>query len=191
MKGTVTRLYTPDNPALLPAICGPQHRNLMKLEMALIDGKLRADSQGGSIRLNGSQGAVADAEAALAAFERMLRSDPAAGEDAFEGAIDREVIITARCVTIVIPGDGLILVSRGHIPCLLVDLLDADLAFGRSRARARGFVVLSERGRADEQRHEQEAQREEVSRKFLKMHDRGAPMRKGMWLSSHPFQRSF
>ena len=42
MKGTVTRLYTPDNPALLPAICGPQHRNLMKLEMALIDGKLAA-----------------------------------------------------------------------------------------------------------------------------------------------------
>ena len=66
MKGTVTRLYTPDNPALLPAICGPQHRNLMKLEMALIDGKLKADSQGGSIRLTGSQGAVGDAEAALA-----------------------------------------------------------------------------------------------------------------------------
>jgi phosphate starvation-inducible protein PhoH and related proteins len=89
LKGTVTRLYTPENPALLPAICGPQYRTLMKLEMALIDGKLKADSQGGSIRLTGTQAAVADGEAALAAFERMLKSDPTAGEDAFEGAIDQ------------------------------------------------------------------------------------------------------
>jgi len=89
LKGTITRLYTPENPAQLPAICGPQHRNLMKLEMALIDGKLDAESQGGSVRLTGSADAVANAEAALAAFERMLKSNPDAGEDAFEGAIDQ------------------------------------------------------------------------------------------------------
>jgi len=89
LKGTITRLYTPENPSQLPSICGPQHRNLMKLEMALIDGKLEAESQGGSIRLSGSPDAVATAEATLAAFERMLKANPSAGEDAFEGAIDQ------------------------------------------------------------------------------------------------------
>ncbi|GGB69858.1 MULTISPECIES: PhoH family protein [Henriciella] len=89
MKGTITRLYTPDNPDQLPALCGPQHRNLMKLEMAFIDGKLEAESQGGSIRLSGSADAVANAEATLAAFEKMLKADPDAGEDAFEGAIEQ------------------------------------------------------------------------------------------------------
>jgi phosphate starvation-inducible PhoH-like protein len=89
LKGTITRLYTPENPSQLPAICGPQHRNLMKLEMALIDGKLEAESQGGSIRLTGSADAVASAEATLAAFERMLKTNPEAGEDVFEGAIEQ------------------------------------------------------------------------------------------------------
>ncbi|MGB3626740.1 MAG: PhoH family protein [Henriciella sp.] len=89
MKGTITRLYSPDNSDQLQSICGPQHRNLMKLEMAFIDGKLEAESQGGSIKLTGSTDAVSNAEATLAAFERMLKANPDAGEDAFEGAIDQ------------------------------------------------------------------------------------------------------
>ena len=89
MKGPITRLYTPENKDDLQAICGPQHRNLMKLEMAFIDGKLEAESQGGSIRLSGSADAVSNAELTLAAFERILKQDKNAGEDAFEGAIEQ------------------------------------------------------------------------------------------------------
>ncbi len=85
----MTRVFVPENSDLLPIICGPNHTNLVLLEEALSDGKLKADSQGGGVKLNGSQDAETIAEIALAAFEEIVRKDPDAGAAAFEGAIEQ------------------------------------------------------------------------------------------------------
>jgi phosphate starvation-inducible PhoH-like protein len=70
-------------------ICGPNHKNLLLLETELADGKLKAESQGGGIRLDGSTDAVSTAEIALTAFEATLANNPEAGLPALEGAIEQ------------------------------------------------------------------------------------------------------
>lgn len=85
----MTKLFVPDDPSLLPLICGPNHTNLVLLEEALSDGGLKADSQGGGVRLKGSAEAEALAEIALSAFEQIVRKNPDAGAAAMEGAIEQ------------------------------------------------------------------------------------------------------
>jgi phosphate starvation-inducible PhoH-like protein len=70
-------------------ICGPNHKNLLVLETELADGDLKAESQGGGIRLQGSADAVATAQLALTAFEATLAKNPEAGVPALEGAIEQ------------------------------------------------------------------------------------------------------
>ena len=63
--------------------------NLVYLESELVDGALKAESQGGGIRLDGSAEAVHTAEAALSAFEALLAKNPDAGLGALEGALEQ------------------------------------------------------------------------------------------------------
>ncbi len=85
----MSRLWEPNNPALLADICGPNHMHLLLLEEALIDGKLSAESQGAGVRLKGSAEAESLAEDALSAFEAVLAKNPNAGVAALEGAIEQ------------------------------------------------------------------------------------------------------
>jgi phosphate starvation-inducible PhoH-like protein len=82
-------IWTPKAAALLPVICGPNHMNLLFLENELADGALKAESQGGGIRLDGSDEAIATAELALSIFESVLAQDPNAGIPALEGALEQ------------------------------------------------------------------------------------------------------
>ncbi|MEO0608445.1 MAG: PhoH family protein [Pseudomonadota bacterium] len=85
----MNQLWTPKDTSLLPVICGPNHTNLVYLEHELADGDLKAESQGGSIRLSGSSEAVATAELALSEFEVMLAQNEHAGLPALEGALEQ------------------------------------------------------------------------------------------------------
>ncbi|MDJ0919582.1 MAG: PhoH family protein [Henriciella sp.] len=85
----MSRLWEPNDPALLAYICGPNHMHLLLLEEALSEGKLSAESQGEGIRLKGSAEAVSLAEDALAAFETVLTRNNEAGVAALEGAIEQ------------------------------------------------------------------------------------------------------
>jgi phosphate starvation-inducible PhoH-like protein len=82
------RLYEVRNPARLQDLCGPHHRHLTLLETRLKDYGLSAESQGGGILLQGSDEGVSIAEAALAEFERRLRSGAEALELELDGAIE-------------------------------------------------------------------------------------------------------
>lgn len=85
----MSRIWEPRDASLLQLICGPNHKNLLLLETELADGKLKAESQGGGIRLEGSADAVSTAEIALSAFEATLANNPEAGLPALEGAIEQ------------------------------------------------------------------------------------------------------
>lgn len=85
----MSQIWTPKDASLLPVICGPNHMNLLFLETELSDGKLKAESQGGEIRLDGSQEAIAIALTALTAFEATLAQNPDAGVEALEGAVEQ------------------------------------------------------------------------------------------------------
>lgn len=85
----MSRTWEPRDAALLPVICGPNHKNLAKLEAELADGDLKAESQGGGILLQGSSDAIATAELALTAFEAILAKNAEAGLPALEGAIEQ------------------------------------------------------------------------------------------------------
>lgn len=85
----MSRLWEPNDPALLAYVCGPNHMHLLLLEEALSDGKLSAESQGEGIRLNGSAEAESLAEDALSAFEMILSKNSDAGVAALEGAIEQ------------------------------------------------------------------------------------------------------
>ncbi|MEC7288992.1 MAG: PhoH family protein [Pseudomonadota bacterium] len=85
----MSRIWEPRDASLLQLICGPNHKNLLLLETELADGKLKAESQGGGIRLDGSADAVSTAEIALTAFEATLANNPEAGLPALEGAIEQ------------------------------------------------------------------------------------------------------
>ncbi|MCB4379860.1 PhoH family protein, partial [Synechococcus sp. MU1644] len=85
----MSQIWEPRDAALLPVICGPNHKNLLFLEAELADGDLKAESQGGGIRLAGSADAVATAELALSAFEATLAKNAEAGLPALEGALEQ------------------------------------------------------------------------------------------------------
>ena len=85
----MSRTWDPRDASLLPVICGPNHKNLLVLETALSDGNLKAESQGGGIRLEGTKDAISTAETALTVFETLLESNPNAGLPALEGAIEQ------------------------------------------------------------------------------------------------------
>jgi len=85
----LSQVWTPQDASLLPVICGPNHMNLLYLENELSAGSLKAESQGGGIRLEGSDEAVATAELSLSVFETVLSQNPNAGIAALEGALDQ------------------------------------------------------------------------------------------------------
>ena len=85
----MSHIWTPKDASLLPVICGTNHMNLVYLESELVDGALKAESQGGGIRLDGSAEAIHTAEAALSAFEALLAKNPDAGLGALEGALEQ------------------------------------------------------------------------------------------------------
>lgn len=85
----MSQVWTPKDASLLPVICGPNHMNLLYLETELVDGRLKAESQGGGIKLEGSDEAMATAELALTVFETVLAQNPDAGIGALEGALEQ------------------------------------------------------------------------------------------------------
>lgn len=85
---TVSRVYEVRQAERLQELCGPHHRHLALLESRLKDFGLRAESQGGGIRLDGSEEGVSLAEAALAEFERRLRGGAQASEMELDGALE-------------------------------------------------------------------------------------------------------
>lgn len=85
----MSQIWEPRDAALLQLVCGPNHKNLLLLEAELADGDLKAESQGGGIRLQGSDDAIAIAELALTSFEATLAKNPDAGLPALEGAIEQ------------------------------------------------------------------------------------------------------
>lgn len=85
----MSQIWEPNDAALLPVICGPNHMNLLYLETELSAGALKAESQGGGIKLGGSAEAVATARLALTAFEAVLSGNPDAGIPALEGALEQ------------------------------------------------------------------------------------------------------
>jgi phosphate starvation-inducible protein PhoH and related proteins len=84
----VSRIYEVRAPDRLQALCGPHHRHLALLENRLKAYSLEAESQGGSIRLSGTEEGVSLAEAALAEFERRLRGGADASEMELDGALE-------------------------------------------------------------------------------------------------------
>lgn len=63
--------------------------HLLFLENELADGDLKAESQGGNIKLAGSNEAIVVAELALTAFETDLSLNPEAGIPSLEGALEQ------------------------------------------------------------------------------------------------------
>ena len=63
--------------------------NLLYLESEMADGNLKLESQGGGIKLDGSNEAIATTEVALTAFEALLAQNPDAGIPALEGALEQ------------------------------------------------------------------------------------------------------
>lgn len=84
---TVSRIYPVAQAERLRDLCGPHHRHLALLETRLKPYGLRAESQGGSIRLDGIEEGVSIAEAALAEFERRLRGGAQPVEMELDGAL--------------------------------------------------------------------------------------------------------
>lgn len=84
---TVSRVYQVAQAERLRDLCGPHHRHLALLETRLKPFNLRAESQGGGIRLDGMEEGVSIAEAALADFERRLRSGAEPTEMELDGAL--------------------------------------------------------------------------------------------------------
>ena len=85
---TVSRIYEVRQADRLQELCGPHHRHLALLETRLKEFGLRAESQGGGIRLDGMEEGVSIAEAALAEFERRLRAGAPASEMEIDGALE-------------------------------------------------------------------------------------------------------
>jgi phosphate starvation-inducible PhoH-like protein len=85
---TVSRVYEVRQAERLQELCGPHHRHLALLETRLKEFGLRAESQGGGIRLDGAEEGVSIAEAALAEFERRLRGGATASEMELDGALE-------------------------------------------------------------------------------------------------------
>jgi len=85
----LSRVWEPADAGLLSVICGPNHMNLLYLEGELTEGELKAESQGGGIKLDGSAEAVATAELALSIFETIVGENPKAGIPALEGALSQ------------------------------------------------------------------------------------------------------
>ncbi|MFN4225865.1 MAG: PhoH family protein [Hyphomonas sp.] len=85
---SVSRVYEVRQADRLQELCGPHHRHLALLESRLRDLGLRAESQGGGIRLDGTEEGVSMAEAALAEFERRLRGGAQASEMELDGALE-------------------------------------------------------------------------------------------------------
>jgi len=83
----VSRLYEVRDSERLRDLCGPHHRHLTLLETRLKAFDLQAESQGGGIRLSGTQEGVSIAEAALADFERRLRGGGEPSEMELDGAL--------------------------------------------------------------------------------------------------------
>lgn len=83
----VSRLYEVGDSERLRDLCGPHHRHLTLLETRLKAFDLQAESQGGGIRLSGTQEGVSVAEAALADFERRLRGGGEPSEMELDGAL--------------------------------------------------------------------------------------------------------
>lgn len=83
----VSRLYEVREAERLRDLCGPHHRHLTLLETRLKAYGLQAESQGGGIRLSGAEEGVSIAEAALADFERRLRSGGEPSEMELDGAL--------------------------------------------------------------------------------------------------------
>ena len=83
----VSRLDEVREAERLRDLCGPHHRHLTLLETRLKTYGLQAESQGGGIRLSGTQEGVSIAEAALADFERRLRSGGEPNEMELDGAL--------------------------------------------------------------------------------------------------------
>lgn len=83
----VSRLYEVRETERLRDLCGPHHRHLTLLETRLKAYGLQAESQGGGIRLSGTDEGVSIAEAALADFERRLRSGGEPSEMELDGAL--------------------------------------------------------------------------------------------------------
>ena len=84
---TVSRIYPVAQAERLRDLCGPHHRHLALLETRLKPYGLRAESQGGGIRLDGTEEGVSIAEAALAEFERRLRGGAQPVEMELDGAL--------------------------------------------------------------------------------------------------------
>ena len=84
---TVSRIYPVARAERLRDLCGPHHRHLALLETRLKPYGLRAESQGGGIRLDGTEEGVSIAEAALAEFERRLRGGAQPVEMELDGAL--------------------------------------------------------------------------------------------------------
>jgi phosphate starvation-inducible PhoH-like protein len=84
---TASRLYEVRDGERLRDLCGPHHRHLTLLETRLKAFGLQAESQGGGIRLTGTEEGVSIAEAALADFERRLRSGGEPSEMELDGAL--------------------------------------------------------------------------------------------------------
>ena len=131
----MSRLWEPNDPALLADICGPNHMHLLLLEEAMIDGKLSAESQGAGVRLKGSAEAESLAEDALSAFEAILAKNPDAGVAALEGAIEQARAPDQRYGTLT--GLKVPIKPQSNMQAKYLDLLtgtDHDLIFGTGPA---------------------------------------------------------
>jgi phosphate starvation-inducible PhoH-like protein len=82
-----SRVYPVAQAERLRDLCGPHHRNLALLETRLKPFGLRAESQGGGIKLDGAEEGVSIAEAALAEFERRLKNGAEPTEMELDGAL--------------------------------------------------------------------------------------------------------
>lgn len=83
----MSRLYEVREAERLRDLCGPHHRHLTLLETRLKAYGLSAESQGGGVLLAGTEEGVSIAEAALAEFERRLRSGSEPSEMELDGAL--------------------------------------------------------------------------------------------------------
>ena len=127
----MSQIWTPRDPSLLAVLCGPNHMNLVYLESELVDGGLKAESQGGGIALDGSKEAVATAELALSVFETVLAQNPDAGIAALEGALEQARTPTQHYRTLT--GLKVPIKAQTNTQAKYLDLLTdtkSDLIFG-------------------------------------------------------------
>lgn len=76
-----------DDANLLKDVCGPHHSHLHLIERRLQDDRLRVESLGGSIRLEGDAEGVALAERAVLRFIRRIGEGAEAGEAELDAAL--------------------------------------------------------------------------------------------------------